>query len=459
MLVEISIGLVTLIGIVYVYLTWKWKYWTKRGVYQIQPTFPFGSLPGFFTKSVAMTTSLMKHAEETKGLPYYGIYFLRGPILMITDVEIIRNILVKDFDNFVDRNSSKLMKNVFAGKTQSDKIWAQQLTSLGGDEWKNVRATFSPIFTSGKMKAMMVFIQEACRSMISSIGKCAENNEAFELKEMLGKYSMDSIASCAFGVDAQSYTNKDSLFVKYASNIFKQTSKDALKFVALILPGGRMLFDAFGVSLTKETETNFFYDAVIASLKSRRETKHRRNDLVDLMVDAIKGEIAEDKEHEDNQFEKDAKLNHQTKKGEFDELTIVASAIVFLVAGYDTTGTTLAFACYQLAKSPEVQDRLRAEVEDAAGESKELLTYDQIQDMHYLDQVISETLRFYNPAGVLQRSSIREYKVPGHDLVIEKDMNVWVNALAIHMDPAHYPNPTEFNPDNFSKENKAKRNP
>jgi cytochrome P450 family 6 len=459
MLVEIAIGLVTLIGIVYVYFTWKWKYWTKRGVYQIQPAFPFGSLPGSVTKSVALNTNLLNQAKEAKGLPYYGLYILAGPILMVQDVETIRNILVKDFEYFVDRNPPKLSHIVLGGKTKSDNVWAAQMTSLSGDNWKDVRATFSPIFTSGKMKAMMVFIQEACRSMIGSIGKCAENNEAFELKEMLGKYSMDAIASCAFGVDAQSYTNKDSLFVKYANNIFKQTPKDGLKFMVLMLPGGRKLFDALGVSLMKPTETEFFYDAVMASLKSRRESKHRRNDLVDLMVDAIKGEVTEDKEHEDNQFEKDAKLNHQTKKGEFDELTIIATAIVLMVAGYETTGSTLAFACYQLAKNPEVQDRLRAEVEDAAGESKELLTYDQIQDMHYLDQVISETLRFYSPIALVQRCSNKEYKVPGHDLVIEMDTSVWVNTLAIHMDPAHYPNPTEFNPDNFNKENKAKRNP
>jgi cytochrome P450 family 6 len=459
MLVEIAIGLVTLIGIVYVYMTWKWKYWTNRGVYQIQPTFPFGSLPGLLNKTVALNTNLLNQAKETKGLPYYGIYILTGPILIITDIETIRNILVKDFEYFVDRNSSKWNQRIFGGKTKSDKIWSAQMTSLSGDQWKDVRATFSPIFTSGKMKAMMVYIQEACRSMIGSIGKCAENNEPFELKEMLGKYSMDAIASCAFGVDAQSYTNKDSLFVKYASNIFKQTPKQALLFFGAMIPGGRALFDALGVSVMKPTETEFFYNAVMASLKSRRESKHRRNDLVDLMVDAIKGEVTEDKEHEDNQFEKDAKLNHQTKKGEFDELTIIATSIVLMVAGYDTTGTTLAFACYQLAKSPEVQDRLRAEVEDAAGESNELLTYDEIQDMHYLDQIISETLRFYNPASLLQRSSTKKYKVPGHDFVIEKDTSVWVNTLAIHMDPAHYPNPTEFNPDNFNKENKAKRNP
>ncbi len=62
---------------------------------------------------------------------------------------------------------------------------------------------------------------------------------------------------------------------------------------------------ALGISMTKVTETEFFYEAVISSLKHRRETKTRRNDLVDLMVDAIKGDIAhEEDEHSNEQFEK-----------------------------------------------------------------------------------------------------------------------------------------------------------
>lgn len=194
---------------------------------------------------------------------------------------------------------------------------------------------------------------------------------------------------------------------------------------------------------------------------SRAEENPSRGeiDLVDLMLDAIKGEVAEDVDQQEEQFEKDAKLNHQTKKGEFDELTIVATAIVFLVAGYDTTGTTMAYACYQLSKCPDIQDRLRAEVEDQCGDSNEQLTYDNIQDMPYLDQIISESLRFYNPIGILERYAEKEYRLPGHDVVFEKDSDVWINTVAIHMDPTHCPNPTEFNPDNFSKENKAKRSP
>jgi cytochrome P450 len=136
----------------------------------------------------------------------------------------------------------------------------------------------------------------------------------------------------------------------------------------------------------------------------------------------------------------------------------VATAVIILIAGYDTTGTTLAFAAYQLAKHPEIQERLREEVEEVCGEDmNEDISYDDLHKMTYLDQIISETLRVHNPAGVLQRNTLRDYKVPGHDFLIEKGTNVWINVMAVHMDPKHYANPFEFDPDHFSKEAKAAR--
>ena len=136
----------------------------------------------------------------------------------------------------------------------------------------------------------------------------------------------------------------------------------------------------------------------------------------------------------------------------------MATAVIFLVAGYDTTGTTLAFACYELAKNPEIQERLQAEVEEVTGgDMDEEITYEDLHKMTYLDQIISETLRFHNPIAFLQRNALRDYKVPGHDLVIEKETQVWVNVMAVHMDPKHYSNPTEFDPEHFSKEAKSAR--
>ena len=66
-------------------------------------------------------------------------------------------------------------------------------------------------------------------------------------------YSMDTIASAAFGIDAESFTNDKSKFIEYAKNIFKSRLIDGLKIAIAILPGGIKLFQAFNLSVMKKT--------------------------------------------------------------------------------------------------------------------------------------------------------------------------------------------------------------
>ena len=80
--------------------------------------------------------------------------------------------------------------------------------------------------------------------------KNAITGEPFELRQLLGKYSMDTISSCAFGVDAQAFTNKDSKFVEYADNFFKQDISVGIKFALLSLP--------MDIGIYFETYENFF---------------------------------------------------------------------------------------------------------------------------------------------------------------------------------------------------------
>jgi hypothetical protein len=97
------------------------------------------------------------------------------------------------------------------------------------------------------------------------------------------------------------------------------------------------IFKASGFSLFKQKETQFFIDVITTTLKDRQaKGGSTRNDLIDMMLKAMKGEIAdlEDKTSKE-QFDLDSELkNHQkTKKKEFDEMTIVATAMIMLIAG------------------------------------------------------------------------------------------------------------------------------
>ena len=119
-----------------------------------------------------------------------------------------------------------------------------------------------------------------------------------------------------------------------------------------------------------------------------------------MMMDAVKGDLVEDKEGDEDQYHNDAKLSHKVSK-ELDEMSIVSTALVILIAGYDTTATTLAYACYQLAKHPQVQDKLREEI-DRIVDDADHISYEDLHSMSYTDQVISEVLRFHTLAGIHQ---------------------------------------------------------
>eukprot|EP00092_Neocalanus_flemingeri_P027017 GFUD01029298.1.p1 GENE.GFUD01029298.1~~GFUD01029298.1.p1 ORF type:complete len:533 (-),score=113.68 GFUD01029298.1:42-1544(-) len=393
----------------------------------------------------------------------YGIYSIMKPTLVIKDPEIVRQIFVKDFNSFTDRDPEKRLSKTFGEKREADGYWKHQLTSLSGNKWKDVRSTFSPVFTSGKMKMMLKFIEEISKKLVNEFETKASDNVNVELKEVFGKFSMDAIASCAFGVDAESFGNKDSPFVENAAKIFTFSLIDGLRIIALhLIPGLDKIYEMFNINVMHPKETIFFVDVIRKTIKHRRETKIRRNDLIDLMLDAmLEDSNKENGENETlDQYEKDMQIDHVSGIKEIDEKTIVSTAMVFMAAGYDTTAMTLAFAAHELTKKPQIQKKLQQEIDEAYLEADGgTPDYNTIQNLPYLDQVIHETLRMHPVFNMTRTCVVPEYKVPGTDYIIKKDQRININVSGIHSDPQYYPNPKEFNPENFSKEAKTMRSP
>ena len=392
----------------------------------------------------------------------YGTYLLGAPQLVINDPEIMKQFFIKDFHTFADRIGENGRK-MFSASDGTDRIWAQQLSMAEAEPWKDIRSTFSPIFTSGKLKAMVPLINHVRDKLMEEVGEKVEADEEFELKELLGKFSMDSIASCAFGVDAKSFECKktESPFVKNASSIFKRDITDIFRFSLFIIPFGTWIMKWFKIQIFKPKQTEYFLNIIKATLEQRTKSKERRNDLVDLMIDAMKDinmqETAED-EPED-QYEKDAKMEHKGKKS-FNEITLVATAMTLMVAGYDTTGQTMSYICFELARNPKIQRRLQDEIDQAfADNDGEFPDYNTVLNLTYLDMVFMEALRLYPAVAILQRAATEDFKIPNTNLTIKKGEEIAFNIGGMHNDPEHFPNPEEFNPEHFSKEGKARRHP
>lgn len=70
-----------------------------------------------------------------------------------------------------------------------------------------------------------------------------------------------------------------------------------------------------------------------------------------------------------------------------------------------------------------------------------------------------ETLRIYPPIPSITRGCTKTYLIPGTDAIVEKGLRLMIPILAIHNDPKYFPNPSQFDPDRFLPEEKAKRHP
>ncbi|VVC90084.1 unnamed protein product [Leptidea sinapis] len=172
---------------------------------------------------------------------------------------------------------------------------------------------------------------------------------------------------------------------------------------------------AFGLKRLKLTlfskdTTNFFISLVLDTMKNREENNIIRPDMIHLLMEAKK--------------------------------------------------VGMSFALHELALHPEVQERLAQEIKDTHERSKGKLDFNLIQNMQYMDMVVSEVLRLWPPGISLDRLCCKDYnmgkpnKYENRDFILRKGDLVAIPMFSIHRDAKYFPDPEKFDPERFSDENK-----
>jgi len=126
---------------------------------------------------------------------------------------------------------------------------------------------------------------------------------------------------------------------------------------------------------------------------------------------------------------------------------IRAELLVFLLAGHDTTATTLTYALWALGRDGAIQGRLAAEAQ-ALGDR--VLQVEDASRLPYTVQVLHEALRVCPPAPAFGRLAMRDVVIDGYR--VPKGTNVVVGAYALQHDPALWEHPERFDPERVSPE-------
>ena len=144
--------LTAVIFLLYLYIKHvKYNYWHSKNVHHDKPILLVGNILPLATGSESIGNVIKASYDKFKQHKFHGLYMLLKPALIITDPELIRMILIKDFNKFADR-----------GLYNNEKVdpLSGNLFQIGGERWKILRAKMSPTFTSGKLKQMFLLIME-----------------------------------------------------------------------------------------------------------------------------------------------------------------------------------------------------------------------------------------------------------------------------------------------------------
>lgn len=135
--------------------------------------------------------------------------------------------------------------------------------------------------------------------------------------------------------------------------------------------------------------------------------------------------------------------------------------MVFFLAGFNGVSSGQCFMAHELAVNQDIQERLYQEVKKANDKlNGEPLTYETLQEMKYMDMVVSEMLRRWPLAATNERIVTKPYVLQSFDGTSSKvQLNVgdgiWIPTYALHMDAQYFPNPEKFDPERFNDENKS----
>uniref|UniRef100_A0A673KP47 unspecific monooxygenase n=1 Tax=Sinocyclocheilus rhinocerous TaxID=307959 RepID=A0A673KP47_9TELE len=402
---------VLLLTLLCIYGVWPHGFFKKLGIPGPRPWPFFGT---FLSYTKGFCNFDMECAKKYGKV--WGIYDGRLPILMVTDLEMIKAIMVKEcYSTFTNRRVS------LAGP------FADGITVVKDERWKRIRSSLSPYFTSGRLKEIFPIAVTHADRFIKNMQK-RDHEQPVKVKEVVAPYSLDVVTSSSFSVDIDSINNADDPFVTNIKKFFKFSLFSPL----ILILGGRV--DFLKLMIQNQIPDEKFEDTSDQPVKGLRDS---------------------------TEFTHYRLFHFKCDYGVFINLIgltdheILSQSFVFILGGYETTSTTLTYLLYNLATNPDCLEKLVLEI-DTNFPPDTPITYDALMKMDCLEMAINESMRLLPTAPRLERVCKKTVELNG--VTIPKDTLVGIPTYVLCRDLQLWESPDEFRPERFSPECKSEMN-
>lgn len=376
------------------------------------------------------------------------MYLIRNP-------KLLQKLFVTDADYFTDHS-----KYFDAG---TDKYVASSLFFINGEEWQDMRRFMNKAFHHSRLEKIFGSIVENAEAVTNNLLKMNEDQGGritCDPKDLFTRYISDVTANVLISKKVDSMKDEDNEFFpicQYFVNIVNPSSIIKFSFLSLF----PRTMKALGFTILDSKVTNNYRETILNTMDEREKYHIRRTDMMDFLM-KLRTNARNDP---NNKSEGLMKFDNQTIFGkhlsrqQWADDEVVAQSLQFFIGAAGPLSDLLTYITFELAISSDIQNTLFAEVQSV---SKSLngspLNYAAANQLKYMDQVISETLRKWPSAMLTDRMCTKNYtlNLDGRRLsFVEGDILVYP-VYAMHHDPKYFPNPEIFDPGRFSEENRTR---
>jgi len=392
--------------------------------YNVPPTnYVFGNLYQIAKDDLGTMLKWMDEYGEDigdQGGRIMGWYRGPNPAIWTTSPEILKEVFIKDAENFIDRPLLDRSDNI------------PHLINMRGEDWKRARNCLTPTFSAAKMKKMSGIMGSTIDTMIKLLEESVDNDSGnVDVNDVFQRLTLDTIGQCALAMNVNCQIDREDKFLKMVRAALDRQI-DMTVITAACFP----LVENIVAWLFQRRGRKWTNKVIIERC---RQVLHERmkNPPAVTPVDALQ-----------------LCIEAAGKNKILSEDEIVAHEFIFILAGYETTAAALLFTSYLLAKNPEVQRKLQEEIDANFSDDKKA-TYDNVSELQYLDMVLSESMRVYPPIpSHIGRWAAEERTICGK--VIPKHVAITSAVWVLHHDPRFWTDPWRFDPQRFAPENRDK---
>ena len=419
--------LAALLTLLYFYLNWSFNYWKRQGVESVSSivTNVCNDLSVLFIRQNASTLCNKIYQKCSQNASMIGIYFMQKPMLIIRDPELVKTVLVKDFQSF--RN------NIMTLSEKHDPFMVKNPFFAVDELWKESRAQLVNSMSQKKLKILFGIMHRVSLKFENYLDKIVNKGSAteLELKDVLSKFTGEVVANTAFGIEGQSFeTNRSpASFIATVERLFEPTLVSSIRQVLTFYLSD--IAKTLRVSFLSREISDFFFNTVESVIAHRKKEGSVNDDFLQMSMEGL---------------------------NDIDSKICAGRISAFFFDAYETAANIAAFACFRLSHNPCVQENARRHIKEVLDKYDGVLGYEALKDMTYLDQIIYETARLHPIIGVILRICNRKITLEasnGQTCHLEPGNLVCIPVQSLHTDDKYWKDPHVFDPDRFSEERKS----